>query len=157
MNSVFVDAVDSAVAGFVSETAPRAASEDAYGLDISAVEDLDPMAREVEGEDALAEAIARRLTTPRGSLGDDDPDYGLDVADFLHRAMTAAEIASIPGLVRGELLKDERIADVNARMLVFEQGTRLELELDGVTAQGPFRFTFAATPSSVKLLVDGES
>lgn len=161
--TIWTDQLDAAAADFTAETPALTPSADPYGRDVSCVEDIDPTVREVEGEEALAEAWARRLSTPRGSLGSDtnpewadDPDYGLDCQSFLHRKMTAAEIASIPGQIESELLKDERTREVKARLVRFDAEQAFECELDGYTAEGPFRFTFAATTSTVGLLVRGE-
>ena len=154
--SIFAIMLDDSVSAFVPETPALAASTDTYGRDVSCVEDLDAQAREVEGEEALAEAWTRRLSTPRGSLGEDDPDYGLDVMSFLHRKMTAAEVESIPGQIRSELQKDERTLEVQVRMIRYDDALRLECELDGYTAEGPFRLTLAATPANVAVLVKGE-
>lgn len=153
--SIFDDVLTAAAAAFVPETTSTA-SADAFGRDLSCLDDVDETAREVEGDEALAQAWARRLDTPRGSLDEDDPDYGTDCRSFLHRKMEAAEIASIPGQIRSELLKDERTLDVTVRLISFEADTLLECELDGFTAEGPFRFTFAATPDSVSVLLRGE-
>lgn len=155
MSSIFDDVLSAAVSGFAPETIARAPSEDPLGYDVSCVDDIDPQAREVEGEEMMAEAWARRLTTARGSL-EDDPDYGLDLLDVLHRKMTTAEIAAIPGQIAGELLKDERTLDVTVKILRFDAEQRLECDLDGTTAAGPFRRTLVVTPGNVALLVSGE-
>jgi hypothetical protein len=154
--AVFETVLSSALADFAAETIARAPSEDPLGYDVSCVEDIDPKAREVEGEEMMAQAWARRLGTSRGSLGDDDPDYGLDLLDVLHKKMTAAEIAAIPGQIRAELLKDDRTLDVVVKLTRFTPDQLLECELDGTTAAGPFRRTLAVTPGNVALLVSGE-
>lgn len=157
LTGIFETVLLAAPVDFTPEVTPRAASEDPLGYDLSCVDDIDPLAREVSEEEMLCEALARRLSTPRGSLGDDDPDYGRDVTSYLSRRMSEAEIAAIPGELRGELMKDERISDVTIRVVRFDQEARFECELDGVATFGPFRFTFAATPAAVSLLVRGEA
>jgi len=157
MSSVFEDVLSAAVSGFVPETTPRAPSEDPLGYDVSCVDDIDPQAREVEGEEMMAQAWARRLTTARGSLEDDDPDYGTDMFDILHRKMTKAEIEALPGQIRGELTKDERTEDVTVKVLRFDADQRLEVEMDGETAAGPFRRTLVLTPESASLVATGEN
>lgn len=154
---IFEDMLAAAAAAFVPEVPARVPNDDPFGADVSCVDDLDERGREVEGEEALAEAWARRLSTPRDSLEDDDPDYALDLFSFLHRKMTAAEIASIPGQIRSELLKDERTLDVVVRLITYEADQRLECELDGYTAQGPFKLTLTVTDVSVSLLARGET
>jgi hypothetical protein len=154
--AVFDTVLGTVAAGFVPETTPRAPSTDPLGFDISCVDDIDPQAREVEGEEMVAQAWARRLTTARGSLEDDDPDYGTDMLDVLHRKMTPGEQAALPGQIASELLKDERTLEVTARVVRFTPDQRLEVELDGSTAAGPFRRTLALTPESAALVANGE-
>lgn len=81
--------------------------------------------RLVSGWLAVGQACYRRLTTPRGMLqsGTDDgsdPDdgsdeesaYGFDVAGYVGAVGTALAVNALPALVRGELLKDDRVLDV---------------------------------------------
>jgi len=72
------------------------------------------LGRYVSGRRALAQSIYRRLTTPRGTLrgGAEESAYGLDLAGLLGSVSTPAALAGIPAMVRAELLKDDRIADV---------------------------------------------
>ena len=62
------------------------------GTDLYCISDLDPAGRTVSGPEALAQAIARRLQTPRGALAaiGDDPDYGLDLRDYVGDDVGAA-------------------------------------------------------------------
>lgn len=74
--------------------------------------------RYATGRMNVALALYRRLITPRGSLWsvDDDTDeeanYGFDVSGYIGKVGTATAINALPGLVRGELLKDDRVRDV---------------------------------------------
>jgi phage baseplate assembly protein W len=80
-----------------------------YGSDLSCVSDLDPGALEVSGRKALAQSIARRLTTPRGRLID-DPNYGFDLTQFIDADLGPADLAQIKAQAEAECLKDERVA-----------------------------------------------
>ncbi len=80
-----------------------------YGIDMSCVRDFDPVLRDVTGKRLLAEALVRRITTPRGMLLD-DPNYGIDVRDYLSMEMTRIQAARLRAAVRAELEKDERVA-----------------------------------------------
>lgn len=122
-----------------------------FGSDLSCTDDLDPNARELDGEQLVAEAIYRRLTTPRGALID-DPDYGLDVRSFLHKALTPSELQSIAGRIRTELLKDETIDDVQSSVTAAAGGQEIFVNLIVTTGQGPFRFVFSITAETVSLL-----
>jgi hypothetical protein len=69
--------------------------------------------RLVSGPELVAQAIYRRLTTPRGTLddGDEGDVYGLDLQDFVGQFSTADGIAALPDQVRGEVLKDDRVSE----------------------------------------------
>lgn len=81
-----------------------------YGADLSCASDLteqmasvDPLTRL-----AVAEAIARRLTTPRGGVLD-DPDYGLDLRAMCNRGMADDDVRTLAARVRSEVEKDDRV------------------------------------------------
>lgn len=120
-----------------------------YGRDTSCTDDLRP-GRIATGATLVAEACYRRLTTPRGRLID-DPHYGLDVRALLQRGMTPAVIASIPGQVRAELLKDPRVRSMSVRVSR-PSDTELVIDLDGATAAGPFRLVLSVGALTVELL-----
>jgi hypothetical protein len=88
-------------------------AEQGYGKDTYCWDRL-VTGRTVTGPELVAQALYRRLTTPRGTLrdGDDGNVYGLDLPGFIGRVGNAASVAAIPDLVRAEVLKDDRVLDV---------------------------------------------
>lgn len=70
------------------------------------------------GRMTVALALFRRLITPRGSLWsvddneDEEANYGLDITAYIGAVGTRTALNALPGLVRGELLKDDRVRDV---------------------------------------------
>src|SRR5688572_6315123 len=65
----------------------------------------------------VALALYRRITTPRGMLGgveDDDEElnYGLDITAYIGAVGNDTAINALPGLVAGELGKDDRVRSV---------------------------------------------
>ena len=121
-----------------------------FGTDISCAEDFDDQASEVSGTMLLSQAVYRRITTPRGTLIDDE-DYGLDVRALLHKGMTPVEVAAMPGQLRQEILKDERISrcDVVLKQLnpnTWKLGIRCE------SAEGPFTLTVSVSDAKALLL-----
>lgn len=116
------------------------------------VPDLDPMFGLVSGRTALAQAIARRLTTRRGLLEwiGDDPEYGHDVREYLGEDVGARAEFVIASRVQAECLKDERVraAQVTATLAA----ERLTLSIKLTDADGPFRLTLAVTGVTVELL-----
>lgn len=85
-----------------------------YGTDIWAAESLFT-GRLARGKNLVAQACYRRLITPRGMLrgGPEEENYGLDLPGLVGRPNPARTAAMLPGMIRGELLKDDRIADVD--------------------------------------------
>jgi phage baseplate assembly protein W len=88
---------------------------DTYGLgvDLDCLTDITPGLALAAGTDNLMKALARRLITPRGGLFY-DPDYGLDLREYLHAGVTAAQIATLSGSVEAEVEKDPRVQSADA-------------------------------------------
>lgn len=104
---------------------------------------------ETSGGHLVAEAIARRLQTPRGRLID-DPNYGFDLTGSLNDDLSQADIARISASVQGECQKDERVlsASVQASFVTGALIVSILLSL----ASGPFRLVLAVTAVSVQIL-----
>ncbi len=88
-------------------------AEQGYGTDVYCWDRL-RTGRLVRGPELVAQAIYRRLTTPRGTLrdGDDGQVYGLDVSDFVGRVGAKDAVAMIPAVIRAEVIKDDRVENV---------------------------------------------
>ena len=76
--------------------------------------------RLVRGNLALAQALLRRATTPRGTLrgGEEESNYGLDVAGYVGSVGPQIAARALPAVLRTEWLKDDRVADVAIEGLV---------------------------------------
>lgn len=83
-----------------------------YGLDLACVSDLDTTLTETApgGRRIVAEAVARRLQTPRGRLIG-DPNYGFDLVGYCNDDLNAGGLAWIQSQVVAECLKDERVTE----------------------------------------------
>lgn len=121
-----------------------------FGVDLDCLDDLTEGMREIAGAAVVAQDCYRRLITPRGQLLD-EPDYGFDLAELLSRWMTPEQVAAIPGLVRAELSKDERIDSVTVSAVATSEGT-VRLTIKATTGAGPFVLGVDASPSAVNLL-----
>jgi hypothetical protein len=88
-----------------------ATNEPDWGTDLDWSDDLEPNALLCSGTKLLGQAAFHAITTPRGACLD-SPDRGIDIRDFLHHGMTPEERAEVPGLIRQELVDDERINEV---------------------------------------------
>ena len=121
-----------------------------WGSDVSCAASLDPDMRELAGDDqtVLAQAIIRRLDTPRGQLPDDG-EYGLSLRDMLSTGLTDSTRRSIAGRVHNELIKDDRLDTVS---VVVESGVASELTLTITVTPvegDPFRMVLAASATGV--------
>ncbi len=127
-----------------------------FGRDISCTTSL-RTGRYVTGSRIVAEAVYRRLTTPRGMLlGDEDEeDYGLDLTELIGSVATKNDAAALEGRIASELEKDERIDVVSASVTPIVDGpsTEFEILIEGRTIEDEaFDLTIAVTDVSVELL-----
>lgn len=159
MSQVVLDAIAASVAQLVPSNSP-AREPLGYGTDLSCAEDLPPTMDEVSGDQVLAEAIVRRLTTPRGALPDvagtdlRDMGFGLDLASSLNRGVTSQEIRALATQTRSEVLKDARLAGVSVTVTPSPAGDNLAvaLRVEPANSTGPFNLVLAVT--AVGVLVD---
>jgi hypothetical protein len=88
-----------------------------YGVDTWATDSLFT-GRLARGKTLVAQACYRRLTTPRGTLrgGPEEENYGIDMSGLVGAHDPARVAAMLPSMIRGELLKDDRIADVDTQV-----------------------------------------
>lgn len=121
-----------------------------HGTDISCVSDVDAAAVEVSGRLCLAQAIARRLTTPRGRLLD-DPNYGYDLTQFVNDDLAPADLAKIRAFAEAECLKDERVRGVTITLTLAATGV-LVVTVALVDGDGPFTLVLSVTSVTATLL-----
>ena len=122
-----------------------------FGQDISCLVDLDPMLGLTSGIHTLAQGLANRLQTPRGSLWY-DPDYGTDVRAYLNGAMTTQKLGQLQAAVQGECMKDRRVLSAACAATFSASTSTLSLKVTGTTAAGPFALVLSVSAVSVSLL-----
>jgi phage baseplate assembly protein W len=149
MTSLLRAALDAVVASFGPELPAPKQPPEGFGVDLDCADDLDPMMSLVDGLRVVAQAVYRRLSTPRGMVID-APDYGFDLRSLLHKGMTPAERAAIPGLVRAEVLKDQRIQRAEVQLTEVAPDA-LKLSIRCFTAEGPFRMTLHVNAAAILL------
>jgi phage baseplate assembly protein W len=120
------------------------------GSDVSCFPDLAADGRTVTGRRLVAEAVARRLITPRGQLIG-DPDYGFDVTDYLNADMSPLDIASMRSGIEQECMKDERVRSANATLEIDTESS-LEISISLETADGPFDLVLGVSDVTVAIL-----
>jgi hypothetical protein len=131
------------------------AADTDFGRDVSCGASGLRTGRLARGTTLLAEAIYRRLTTPRGTLrgGDEEGIYGEDLTAYVGRNDRGLEFA-LPGIIRTELLKDERIFEVTSTVVRTVNGPAVSftITIDCVSAAGPFSLKLAVSEVSTTLL-----
>jgi|GEM_PF-2280677 len=121
------------------------------GTDLDFTSDIGLRWNLASGRRNLANALIRRLSTPRGSL-DWDLNYGFDIRDALNEGMTDVEISGLSGSITDECEKDERVekVDVNSN---FNFGTNtLSIPITITDSDGPFDLILLVTNTTVELL-----
>jgi len=126
-----------------------------YGRELSCTRTL-KTGRYVSGVTVVAEAIYRRLTTPRGMLlgGESEGNYGLDLMSLVGSADTKGSAASLPGRIENECRKDERIETVKATVVRTVDGpsTTYTITIQATTALGPFSLQLLVSAVTVELV-----
>lgn len=120
-----------------------------YGHDLSCISDLDPNMAEVDDHICLLQALARRITTSRGTLID-DPNYGFDIRQFLEDDLDVSQLARIGASVDAEFLKDERII-ASSTTVTLVQGVMI-VSSNTTGALGPFKFVLSVQATTVTIL-----
>lgn len=126
-----------------------------FGVDVSCVTSL-RTGRYASGLRLVAEAVYRRVTTPKGTLqgGEDELNYGIDIAGLLGSLVTASQIAAAPGQIEAEIMKDERIASVEVTINSVKSGPSVAwtVSIDCETTEGPFSLQLAVSGVTTSLL-----
>lgn len=111
------------------------------GTDVYSLDDLDET-RVASGVALVAQDAVWRLQTPRGMgiLAEDAPDFGMDLLGAIGSVQSAADAASLPGQIRAELTKDDRILSVDATVTRTTDGpaAAYDIHIQCETAEGPF-------------------
>lgn len=117
-------------------------------VDIDCVDDLKPHMPSVSGRLALAQRLARRLTTPRGRLPF-WPNFGTDLRQFL---LSKTRSEQISAAAEDECVKDEQVESVTIQTEILRDGRELNLTIFVTDAEGPFRFTLEIADAKANLL-----
>ena len=149
--------------------APSNVVNPALGLDLTCTNDLTPTMTTSSGRQCLAEAIYRRMTTPRGGLIY-DPNYGFDLTAYIEDDITGSDLGTIQAGILQQCAQDERI--VSAKCAVqFVGSNQVTSATSGIVANpkpgtqgvlvvtliitdsmGPFKLVVSASSLSVQLL-----
>lgn len=144
LNAVLLLSAAGYNAASVTPVTSQQSTSNPYGYDLSCIDDLDPSMIEVGGNLVLAQACARRLLTPNGTLLD-DADYGYDLTQWIDADLDPADAAEIQVAIAQELQKDERVSSATC-LLTYTQATSVitaQITIDG--AAGPFQFVLTVS------------
>lgn len=155
MGDVVRDAIAAELA-LLERVVPTPTGALGYGSDIAMTDDAgdvhaDMLERRGDDPLVLAEALVRRLDTPRGSLPD-DRDYGYDVRGHLNRGTTAQEIRGMSSGVHGEVTKDDRVGSARVDVTPAPDGSSLAIAIQITPADpalAPFELVLAVTSAAV--------
>lgn len=127
-----------------------------FGRDTWCLDSLNP-GRYVTGRLLVAQAIYRRLTTPRGTLrgSDEAAAYGFDVSSYVG-AVGADAANTLPSQVVSEILKDDRVlnATCTANAITDASGETqvyLEIQVSLGDEGGDFTLTLSVTEYATRI------
>ena len=125
-----------------------------YGRDISCTTDLDATFRLVSGVEMMGQVCLRRLYCRKGRLLSDPNDQTLDARDYLSQGIAATQggISRIKGQCQTALVADPRIFTAIVSPVFDSLERRLDLNIVGTGAFGPFALTLRVTELTVELL-----
>jgi hypothetical protein len=128
--------------------------EDPLGTDIDVLDDLPPTFRLVSGQRNLANALARRLSTPSGALAifGGDPEYGFDLRDKMNSSWTQEELAALGSQVESECRKDERVEGATVTASHNLSTSTLTVDAQIESAEGPFSLILKVSDVGIELL-----
>lgn len=126
----------------------------ALGVDVDTAFGLPRRWNLCTGSKNVGNAIARRLSTPRGSLPS-DLDYGYDVRALLNSGLTRAGMSQAKGAITAQVEKEERVLSVADIAFVFDTTTpapTLKIGMNVDTDTGPFALVLAVSQVSIDVL-----
>jgi hypothetical protein len=111
----------------------------------------------VSGPLLVGQALYRRFITRRGTLRGPSKragEYGFRLADLIGQGTSPAQLASFPGRITTEALKESRIRRVDVTIAPPPPGVSVQLDITivGYTAEGPFTLVLRASEVKVELL-----
>lgn len=120
------------------------------GTDFACIKDFSPDLALATGRACLAQAIARRLITPRGGLID-DPNYGYDLTQFVNDDLDVPDLARIEANTVAECNKDERVSSTTVKLTLAASGL-LIVTVSLEDSAGPFSLVLSVTDVTIQIL-----
>lgn len=119
------------------------------GSDFFGYPDIHPTLKQVSGNLCLAQALARRLETPRGGLWY-DPDYGEDLRKFVNQS--GVQAFQVVSAIQSECLKDERVESVEAEVEFADTALTVFISVTPKDQDEPFELTLKVSALTIELI-----
>jgi len=103
----------------------------------------------------LAQALIIRQVTPLGSALD-APNDGIDVRTLIKAGMTQAQVSQIPGTIRNQLLRDQRVKACTVDAVFDQVHGILTLTESISSAAGPFTLTLQVSQVTVTAILNSQ-
>lgn len=107
------------------------------GIGIACITSVGPRMTFASEFDCLAQSLARRLITERGSMSW-APNDGTDMREYLNHGNTPANRFAAARAAKDECMKDERVEDCTVDAQFDAPNKALILTVKVLTASGPF-------------------
>lgn len=134
------------------------ASPSGYGVGMWCTDQI-RSGRRATGKTIVGHALYRRLITERGSLrgGDEELAYGIDLPGYIGAVGDEVALRALPPLIRGELLKDDRVSDVAVVATTAADSSgdiviNIVIDVTLADSEETFSLTLAASETSLVLL-----
>lgn len=125
------------------------------GSDISTFPDLDTTFSLISGRRVLAEAVARRLITPKGALWK-HPSYGCDLRRYLNAVMTTQRLSQVKQEAEAQAEEDERVLACESTVKFDDASKTLLIRIGLTDSLGPFTFTAGISQLGLTMLAAQE-
>ena len=126
------------------------------GTDVDARSDVPLRWGLVSGRSNLNDALARRFISLLGSMPD-DPEYGLDLRDYLSAGLTPSGLAQLRNAIVTQAGADPRIQSVDSVDFTFNEGSNALTVVLGLSdGQGPFDLILGINAVTVEILDRGQ-
>jgi hypothetical protein len=123
------------------------------GSDLGGVLDVDPALSVVSGRKALAQAVARRCSTPNGQLLW-DVSYGYDLRGEVGAIV---EASTVEGNIRTQCLLEEEVEDAEVTVTLDQATKTLRAVVRLTDGDGPFTFTIVSQEGLTIEVLAGEA
>lgn len=120
-----------------------------YGQDFTCTSDLETVLGVTTGRRVVAEAVFRRLITPRGRLIG-DANYGFDLTAYINGELDTGGLGWLRSAVIAECEKDERVLSATCEMTWLDDVLTATIGLS--LAAETFTLVLAVSAVSVELL-----